>query len=294
MTTPHDISIAYTPDSDDAFYYHALECGHLPSDSFRMAFHTDHIINLNRAARVRRYDITAISSVAYPRLARDYRVLSVGTSVGRGYGPVLVSRQKCTLEQLSHKRIGVPGMPTTGGFLMKWVQPQAELVEMQFDKIAGAVAAGELDAGVMIHEELLFYPRLGLQKIADLGATWSRHTGLPLPVGLNVVRREIGLETSQILCDLIRESLLWALDHRDEALGWTQQFGRGKAGGVGDQFVSMFANADSIVLPDDARTALGVLLKQVKEVGMADSIPEVEFVDGSPEVTATLSKRIAA
>ncbi len=294
MTTPHEISIAYTPDSDDAFYYHALECNRISSEKFRLTFRTDHIINLNHAAMRREFGVTAISSVAYPMLAKDYRVLSVGTSVGRGYGPVLISQGSRTVEQLRHKRIGVPGMPTTGGFLMKWVQPEAELVEMQFDKIAEAVAAGELDAGVMIHEELLFYPQLGLQKVVDLGAMWSQRTGLPLPVGLNVVRRDIGVEASNALCDLIRKSLLWALDHRDEVLSWTQQFGRGEAGGCGDQFVSMFANSDSIFLPADVRTALGVLLRHVKEVGMADSLPDVEFVDGSPEVTAALTKRIAA
>ena len=209
MFTGKKISIAYTPDSDDAFYYYALQRQRISPRGFDLSFATDHIIALNRAATRAQFDITAVSSVAYPALAKDYRILSVGTSVGRGYGPVLVGRDVDTLEDLRGKRVGVAGLPTTGGFLAKWACPDSELVEMQFDKIASAVAAGQLDAGVMIHEELLFFTELGLHKIADLGAYWSNKTGLPLPVGLNIIRRDLSMSDSNQLCDLLRESLLF-------------------------------------------------------------------------------------
>ena len=148
--------------------------------------------DLNRAAQQVVYDVTAISSVVYPQIAADYAILSVGTSVGRGYGPVLVSRDETTPADLRGRRVGVGGIPTTGWFLLRRLCPDAIPVEMPFDRIGEAVASGELDAGVMIHEELLYYPRLGLRRVIDLGAWWCDETGLPLPVGLNVVRRSLG------------------------------------------------------------------------------------------------------
>ncbi|HVC93157.1 MAG TPA: MqnA/MqnD/SBP family protein [Pirellulales bacterium] len=277
------VSIAYTPDSDDAFYYYALETGRLPSPDFNFSFHTDHIIALNRAARRRRFDVTAISSVAYPELAEHYRILSVGASVGRGYGPVLVSRRFHDLADVQSRRIGVAGLPTTGGFLARWSCPQAELVEMRFDLIADAVAAGKLDAGVMIHEELLYYPKKGLHAVADLGALWCDRTGLPLPVGLNVVSRRFDDQAAGALCDITRQSLVFALNHRQEALSWACRFGRGEEGGCGARHVSMFANADSVSLPDDARMALGVLFLLLVEYGIAPSLPRIDVVEGSPQ-----------
>jgi 1,4-dihydroxy-6-naphthoate synthase len=281
MRPTEPISIAYTPDSDDAFCYYALETGRLSSRSFDCTFHTDHIIALNRAARARRFDVTAVSSVAYPELAADYRILSVGSSVGRGYGPVMVSRDLYDIDGLRTGRIGVAGIPTTGGFLARWACPHADLVEMRFDVIADAVAFGELDAGVMIHEELLYYPQKGLHAVADLGALWTQRTGLPLPVGLNVVSRRLDLASTNSLCDLLREGLVYALEHRDEAQRWACRFGRGEAAGCGAQHISMFANADSVHLADDVRMALGALFPLLKELGLADSLPEIEIVDGS-------------
>src|SRR5581483_87220 len=191
MTAPLNISIAYTPDSDDAFYYFALERGKLASPGLSLNFHRAPMNTLNRAALQGEYEITAISSVAYPQIADRYAILSVGTSVGRGYGPVLVSRRWKRVEDLQGRRVGVAGIPTTGWFLLRWLCPDAVTVVMPFDEIGPAVARGELDAGVMIHEELLYYPRLGLHRVADLGAEWCRHHDLPLPVGLNLVRRDL-------------------------------------------------------------------------------------------------------
>src|SRR6516225_436083 len=145
---------------------------------------------LNRAALDGLHEVTAISSVVYPQVAERYAILSVGTSVGRGYGPVLVSRGPCRPDELAGRRVGVGGVPTTGWFLLRCLCPGAVAVEMAFDRIADAVAAGDLDAGVMIHEELLYYPQLGLHRVADLGAEWCRRNGLPLPVGLNIARRD--------------------------------------------------------------------------------------------------------
>lgn len=274
------ITIAYTPDSDDAFYYHALEAGQVPAPGLQLSFHRAPMSVLNEAACAGQYDVTAISSVHYPHIADRYAILSVGTSVGRGYGPVLVGRQPLRLEELRGRRVGVPGIPTTGWFLLRWLCPEAIPVEMAFDRIGGAVVAGVLDAGVMIHEELLYYPRLGLQRIVDLGAEWCRRNELPLPVGLNVIRRALGAPALQRVCTSIRRSLRHGLDHPREAMEGVRSMGRGAEGQCTEQFVSMFANQDSLRMPADVRVALRVLLCQVVDLGLASAVPVLDIVEG--------------
>jgi 1,4-dihydroxy-6-naphthoate synthase len=284
MHRPEKLTIAYTPDSDDAFYYFALETGRLTLPGLHLAFHRAPMSALNRAALHGIYPITAISSVVYPLVAARYAILSVGTSVGRDYGPVLVSRRWQHLEELKGRRVGVPGIPTTGWFLLRWLCPEAVPVELAFDRIGQAVADGHLDAGVMIHEELLYYPRLGLRRVIDLGAEWCRQHGLPLPVGLNVIRRDLGQTAMEQLCDLIRTSLHHAISHRDLALDWVSQFGRGARGQCTDRFVQMFANEDSLQMPGDVRRALPLLFSQVVGLGLARELPPLDVVEGMPRV----------
>jgi 1,4-dihydroxy-6-naphthoate synthase len=178
----------------------------------------------------------------------------------------------------------VGGIPTTGSFLLRWLCPEAVQVEMPFDRIADAVAAGELDAGVMIHEELLYYPKMGLQRVADLGAEWCRRNGLPLPVGLNVVRRDLGEPALQRVCGAIRRSLHHGHRHREEALAWVSRFGRGAEGPCTGRFVEMFANEDSIHMPADVRRGLRVLLGQVVEQRLAAAVPSLDIIEGPPRV----------
>jgi len=286
MPTTTAIQIAYTPDSDDAFYYDALETGRVTLAGFRPTFHREHMSTLNRAALSGRYEVTAISSVLYPQVADRYAILSVGTSVGRGYGPVLVSKNPRTLDSLRGKRVGVPGIPTTGWFLLRVLCPEAIPVAMAFDQIGGAVAAEKLAAGVMIHEELLYYPKLGLHRVVDLGALWCRQNALPLPVGLNVIRRDLGLAAMQQICEVLRLSLRYGLDHSEEVLRRVSRFGRGSDGGCTQQFVNMFANRDSLQMPEDVRAALGVLLTQVVDLGYGETVPIFEIIEGLQTVPA--------
>jgi 1,4-dihydroxy-6-naphthoate synthase len=280
MPRTSDLSIAYTPDSDDAFYYFALETGRQPLPGFLPTFDRAPMSVLNRRALAGVHDITAISSVLYPQIADRYAILSVGTSVGRGYGPVLVGKRYLHLDQLRGRRVGVAGIPTTGWFLLRQLCPEAVAVEMPFDEIGDAVARGELDAGVMIHEELLYYPQLGLHRIADLGAKWCSTHDLPLPVGLNVIRRDLGERDMERLCSGIRRSLHHALDHRDEALAWVSRFGRGAQGRCTDRFVEMFANQDSMSMPPDVREGLPALLRQVVDLGCGATVPALDIVEG--------------
>ena len=281
MAAAKPLTIAYTPDSDDAFYYDALETGRVSLPGYRPAFSRAPMSVLNHAALRGEYDVTAISSVVYPQIAQRYAILSVGTSVGRGYGPVLVSKDERTLEDLRERRVGVPGVPTTGWFLLRCLCPEAIPVEMAFDEIAGAVAAGKLDAGVMIHEELLYYPRMGLRRVVDLGAEWCQRHDLPLPVGLNVIRRDLGSAAMQRICAAIRRSLEYALDHSEEALSRVRRLGRGAEGQCTEQFVAMFANADSVRMPADVRTALRVLFCQVADLGLCRVVPPIDIIEGS-------------
>ncbi len=275
------LKIAYTPDSDDAFYYDALETGAVCMPGYRLEFSREPMSVLNRAALKGVFDVTAISSVAYPQIAQQYAILSVGTSVGRGYGPVLVSKRDRNTASLRGCRVGVPGIPTTGWFLLRCLCPEAIVVEMAYDKIADAVALGELEAGVMIHEELLYYPKVGLRCVIDLGAEWCCRHDLPLPVGLNVVRRDIGRSAMRRIDAAIRRSLVHSLNQADAALARVSRYGRGTEGNCTKQFLAMFANADSVCMPADVRTALRVLFSQVVDLGLSADVPPIDIVDGS-------------
>jgi 1,4-dihydroxy-6-naphthoate synthase len=287
------LTIAYTPDSDDAFYYDALETGRIALPGFRPAFGREPMSVLNRAALRSVFDVTAISSVVYPQIARQYAILSAGTSVGRGYGPVLISKDDLTVDDLRGRRVGVPGIPTTGWFLSRCLCPEAIFVEMAFDQIAGAVAAGKLEAGVMIHEELLYYPQMGLRRVIDLGADWCQRHGLPLPVGLNVIRRDLGQPAMQRICAAIRRSLEYALDHSEEVLSRVSRLGRGMEGQCTERFVAMFANADSVRMPPDVRTALRVLFCQIADLGLSPSVPPIDIIEGSRDGSSTRQPRAA-
>jgi 1,4-dihydroxy-6-naphthoate synthase len=273
------LTIAYTPDSDDAFYYDALEAGHVHLSGFRLRVHRAPMAELNAAALVGRFEVTAVSSVVYPRVADRYAILSVGTSVGRGYGPVLVSRDVMTPTDLRGRRVGVAGIPTTGWFLLRCLCPEAVVVEMPFDRIGGAVAAGELDAGVMIHEELLYYPRLGLRRVADLGAWWCERNGLPLPVGLNLVRRDLGAVAMSRICGAVQKSFDRARGDPAPALARVSRWGRGPTGGYTERFVAMFANDDSRAMQPDVRDALRVLFAQAVDTGLAPAVPPLDIVE---------------
>jgi 1,4-dihydroxy-6-naphthoate synthase len=281
MAAVKPLTIAYTPDSDDAFYYDALETGRVSLTGYRPVFSREPMSVLNPASLRGLYDVTAISSVVYAQVAERYAILSVGTSVGRGYGPVLVSKEPRTLAELGGRRVGVPGIPTTGWFLLRCLCPDAAPIEMAYDRIADAVATGELDAGVMIHEELLYYPRMGLRRVVDLGAEWCQRHDLPLPVGLNVIRRDLGPAAMQRICAAIRRSLKYALNHADEALSRVSRLGRGLEGQCTERFVSMFANQDSVRMPADVRAALRVLFCQVVDLGLSPAVPPIDIIEGN-------------
>lgn len=269
------IDIAYTPDSDDVFNFYGWEHDKVKLPGYRPEVHHDHIIALNRAALQGKYDLVGISSVLYPQISERYWVLAVGNSIGRGYGPILVSKHYKTIGELKNKRIAVAGMPTTGGALAAMFVPGAELVELQYDKISDAVANDEFDAGVMIHEELLFFEKKGLRKVADLGLTWTEDTGLPLPVGLNVVSRRLGRMLARQVARVCTDSLRWSLHHYREAYNYARQFGRPDCS---QQHISMFSNDDTLCATADTRMAMRVMFDRVAAIGLGPRIDHFEVI----------------
>jgi 1,4-dihydroxy-6-naphthoate synthase len=270
------LRIAYTPDSDDVLNFYAWEHHYIELAGSRVSFDRDAIIALNRSCLHGEYDVAAISAAFYPQIANDYWILSCGTSTGRGYGPVLVAREPVVPGALAGKKVAVGGIVTTGSALASMYCPGADLVEMRYDRIADAILDGEVDAGVMIHEELLHFTRTGLHRVADLGAAWCDETGLRLPVGLNVVHKRVGKSMAGQIDAACRQSLQWALDHLDEALDSASQFGRGCT----PQFVSMFCNHDTLSMPDDVEHALPVLFERVAKLGLGPPVHGFEVIRG--------------
>ena len=271
------LRIAYTPDSDDVFNYYGWESGHLalPDKSIETIFERNHIIALNIAAQKQAYDVVGVSSVVYPLLEKDYWIMAVGNSVGREYGPVLVSKNYHTLEELNGKRIAIAGMPTTGGVLALMYCKGAELIMEQYDLISDKIVQGEYDAGVMIHEELLFFGEKGLTKVCDLGKAWCKETGLPLPVGLNLVKKSLGRELAGQITKLCQQSLCWGHDHYDEAFKTASKVGRGFA----EDHIRMFSNDDTMYLKDDVREAIKIMFDRMADLNIGPRLASYEIIE---------------
>ena len=203
---------------------------------------------------------------------------------------MLVSRDRRSLDEMGGYRVGVDGVPTTGWFLLRWLCPDAIPVAMAYDRIAAAVTAGELDAGVMIHEELTYYPKLGLQRVADLGAEWCRRTGVPLPLGLNVVRRNLGRHTLKHICTTIRRSLEYGLAHRQEARAWASRFGHGRASHRARQFEEMVVNDDAAHVPKMSVRVCGCCSLEAADRDLTASVPQLDIIEGTHISTAAAHK----
>ncbi|MGE0483874.1 MAG: MqnA/MqnD/SBP family protein [Gammaproteobacteria bacterium] len=278
-----DISIAYTPDPDDAFHYHALEAGRIAAPAgCKLSFTHAPIQALNESCRRQVHDVCAISSVHYPAISDDYVILASGASVGRGYGPGLAAAAGTTFDSLVGRRVAIPGELTTGNFLLRYFYRGYAPVVLPFDDIAAAIVTGEVDAGVLIHEELLNYTEQPLRRICCLGARWFEHTGLPLPVGLNVARRALGPRLIGALEDAIHASMRHALDHYDEAMAFASRFGRGPQSLVREDFVARFANTDTLLMPADVREGLATLYARAVDNGFIARVPPLDLVDPSP------------
>jgi 5,8-dihydroxy-2-naphthoate synthase len=276
---PIDISIAHSPDSDDAFMFYGLATNKVRVPGYRFRHTLCDIETLNRRAREEAfYDVTAVSFHAYPYIQENYTLMSCGGSVGEGYGPMIVSSKPLTLDDLKRVRIAVPGTLTTAYLALKIFNPELETVVVPFDQIIPEILAGRVDAGLIIHEGQLTYASLGLKKILDLGVWWRETTGLVLPLGGNAVRRSLGPEALRIVTKAVRDSIQHALDHREQALEYAMQFARDLDARLANRFVAMYVNERTLDYGPDGRQAITRLLELGHERGVIPIAPRVEFV----------------
>ncbi len=272
------IRVAHSPDSDDAFMFYPMVKGLIDTEGLEVEHVLADIETLNREALKGTYEVSAVSVHAYPYIADRYLILPSGGSVGEGYGPVVVSRRN--LGSLKGKKVAVPGRLTTAYLTLKLYEPDFEPVFLSFDRIQEAVAKGEVEAGVLIHEGQLTYSDLGLVKVVDLGEWWKEETGLPLPLGCNVVRRDLGLETIRKVERVMRRSVEKALAIREEALHYAMDFARGLDPKRTDIFVSMYVNERTLDYGEEGRRAVRELLRRGRAEGIIEvEIPEVIFSD---------------
>lgn len=272
------ITMAHSPDPDDAFMFYALTQGKIPFDGFTVKDHLEDIQSLNQRALRGEFEVTAISVAAYPSVADKYWIMASGSSVGRGYGPLVVSKQPLALESLCGAKVAVPGMLTTATLVLRLAAPQAQPVVYPFDQILSVVERGEVAAGVIIHEGQLTYQQSGLKKIVDLALWWEQQTGLPLPLGLDVVRQDLGRELGGKITRALRESIAYAYDHPDDALTYALKFGRGLERSLGDKFVKMYVNTDTLDLAPDCVEALNTLYARAHAQGLVPVNPPLTIV----------------
>lgn len=237
------------------------------------------IETLNRKAREGFYDLTAVSFHAYPYLQDQYALLPSGGSVGEGYGPMIVATKELTPEQIKSKKIAVPGTLTTAYLVLKLFAPEVQTEVVPFDQIIPQILEGRYEAGLIIHEGQLTYPKSGLHRVVDFGKWWREQTGLPLPLGGNAIKRSLGLELMHDVSVALRNSIQYALDHRDEALEYAMQFARDLDRQSASKFVSMYVNERTLDYGQEGRQAIVRLLEMGHEQGIIPHKPRVDFID---------------
>ncbi len=273
------IRFGHSPDADDAYMFYGFHAGLAEIPGCRVEHVLEDIQSLNRRARERAdLEITAVSAHAWAFLSERYAVLSCGASMGLGFGPVVVARERRSLESLRGRRVAIPGPLTTAALLLRIECPDCVPVEIMFDRIPDAVAAGEVEAGVIIHESQLTYRDQGLVKVLDFGELWQERDRLPVPLGLDVVRRDLGPEVMRAVSAGFRASIQAALDHEEEAIRYALGFGRGLDTARGKTFVHMYVNELTLDMGETGRLALEHLYRTAVRAGALAEIPRLEIV----------------
>jgi 1,4-dihydroxy-6-naphthoate synthase len=283
---PRPISLAYSVDADDAFMFYALREGRIDAEGLTFSHHRDHTAALNRLAAEGEADVVAVSLGAYPTFAGAYQLLPHGASVGRGFGPVVVARRPMTPAELAGARVGIPGRTTTAWMVLRLIAPAANGIEIPifpFARIFEALEAREVDAALLIHEGRLIYPQRGLHKVVDLGEWWEAEAKLPLPLGVNVIRRALGPATVSRVSRVLRASIAWALAHRDEIIAALAEEDRGEKAlsqpELIDHYLNLYANHDTASIADDARRAVDVLFERARRAGLVDGHVVADWSD---------------
>jgi len=273
------ITIAHSPDSDDAFMFYGLARGSVPTGELEVTHRLTDIETLNRHAQEGRHEVTAISFHAYPYVADKYALMPCGGSIGDGYGPLLVAREPLPPSRVAEATVAVPGTLTSATLALRLFAPGVATRVVPFDRILDEVHEGRAEMGLVIHEGQLTYGGRGLAKVLDLGAWWKEETGLPLPLGGNAVRRDLGPELMARLTRLVRETVRHSLEHRREALEYAMSFARGMDPAVADRFVGMWVNEMTLDMGERGREAVRVFLDRGHQAGLIPNRVDVDFVD---------------
>ena len=273
-----EITIAHSPDSDDAFMFYGLATNKVRVAGLRFTHTLTDIETLNRKAMDGVYDVTAISFHAYPYIQEQYALMPCGGSVGEQYGPMIVAARPIGLGELKGMKVAVPGTLTTAYLALKLFSPEIETEVVPFDQIIPQLLAGKYEAGLIIHEGQLTYESSGLSKVLDLGKWWHEQTGLPLPLGGNAIRRSLGKELIATVTQALRDSIQYGLDHREEALAYAMQFARDLDPQKADRFVGMYVNERTLDYGADGKEAVARLLQMGHQAGIIPNLPSVEFV----------------
>lgn len=273
------ISLAHSPDSDDAFMFYGLACGAVPTGDLVVEHTLADIETLNRDARAGRHEVTAISFHAYPYVADRYALMPCGGSIGDGYGPLLVARAPMAAGDIDGAEVAVPGTLTSAYLVLKLFAPRVRTRVVPFDKILDEVSEGRADVGLIIHEGQLTFGGAGLHRVLDLGEWWKTETGLPLPLGGNAVRRDLGPQLMAKLTGLVRDTVRYSLAHRAEALAYAMRFARGMDPQVADRFVGMWVNDMTVETGERGRQAVQTFLDRGASAGIIPNKVVVDFVE---------------
>ncbi len=279
-TQTQTITLAHSPDSDDAFMFYGLATHKIETGDLEFEHVLQDIQTLNEEAHKETYDVTAISFHAYAYVADKYALLPHGASIGDNYGPIVVANEELDVSELSNVTIAVPGLLTSAFLALSIHTPNFNYEVVPFDKIIDAVTEGQCDAGLLIHEGQLFYQNLGLHKVLDLGEWWHEYTGgLPLPMGGNAIRKDLGSDTIREVSSLLKESIQYSLDNREDALEYAMQFARDMDPEVADRFVAMWVNELTLDYGERGREAVRRLLTEGYERGIIPHQVAVQFAD---------------
>lgn len=273
------ITVAHSPDSDDAFMFYGLATNKLETGTLKFEHTLKDIQSLNEAARNGVYDVTAISFHAYAYVADKYALLPHGASIGDKYGPIVVSKEPRSASDIGKMKIAVPGELTSAYLALRIYEPDFEHVIVPFDEIIAAVQKGDVDAGLLIHEGQLFYHQMGLSKVLDLGEWWYERTGLPLPMGGNAIRRDLGEELMEQVSKYLHASIVYSMEHREDALAYAMQFARDMHPELADRFVAMWVNDLTLDYGERGRESVRRLLTEGHEKGIIPHKAEIDFVE---------------
>ena len=278
MPSPKEVVCAHSPDSDDAYMFYALATKKIRSNLVEFRHVLADIQTLNQKAREGEYELTAISYHAYPFIADKYKLMAAGSSIGDGYGPMVVATKPMAIDEIKGKRIAIPGRMTTSYLTLRLLEPDFEPVDTPFDKILDVVREGKADAGLIIHEAQLTYAKAGFHNVVDLGRWFKDTYDLPLPLGANALKRDLSPEVSSECCRLMRESIQYALDHREESLNYAMQFARDMEAPLAEKFVGMYVNHYTVDCGEIIPKAAQKLLDLGYEAGIIPQRVQVEFV----------------